>query len=97
MGWISIDIRCEDCDLVTDILIDRDEQNGTWGCPECSGPMTKTLSAPNITRASYVDGHKRKGFQEMKEAARIERQMLDLPPAQRGDATRAIKELKKIK
>lgn len=66
MGWIAIDIRCQDCDHVTDILIDRDEQGGTWGCPECGGAMSKTFSAPNITRASYVDGTKRKGFLSIK-------------------------------
>lgn len=96
MGWIAIDIRCQDCDLVTDIIIDRDEQGGTWGCPECGGAMSKTLSAPNITRASYVDGTKRKGFEDMKQAVRVEREMMDLPPEKRSEHKKAIKELKKI-
>lgn len=97
MGWITIDIRCADCDLVTDIMIDRDERSSTWGCPECGGPMSKTISAPNFTRKSYVDGTRRKGFAEMKEAVKLEREMMDLPPEQRKGHQRAIKELKKIK
>jgi hypothetical protein len=94
MGWITIDIRCEECDLVTDILIDRDEQGGTWGCPDCGGPMSKTLSAPNFTRASYVDGTKRKGFAEMKEAVKVEREMMDLPPSKREEHQKLINKLK---
>ena len=97
MGWITIDIRCEECDLVTDILIDRDEQGGTWGCPDCGGPMSKTLSAPNFTRVSYVDGTKRKGFSEMKEAVKLEREMMDLPANKREGHQRAIKKLKETK
>lgn len=96
MGWIAIDIRCQDCDHVTDILIDRDEQGGTWGCPECGGAMSKTFSAPNITRASYVDGTKRKGFSEHKEIAKLESAAADLPPNKRGEINKAIKRLKKL-
>jgi len=96
VGWITIDIRCEECDLVTDILIDRDEQGGTWGCPDCGGPMSKTLSAPNFTRASYVDGTKRKGFSEHKEIARLESEAAELPPQKRGDIQKAINQLKKV-
>lgn len=97
MGWITIDIRCQDCDHVTDILIDRDEQGGTWGCSECGGPMSKTISAPNITKASYVDGTKRKGFAEHKEIARLQTEAADLPPNKRGEINKAIDTIKRLK
>lgn len=97
MAWITIDIRCEKCDLVTDLLIDREEQGGTWECPACQGEMRKTLSAPNITRASYVDGVKRKGFQDQKEIARLESEMFDKPLGERRQYEKSINQIKRLK
>ena len=98
MSYLSIDIRCDKCDLVAATLVDRQEiiTHKEWECPDCQGTMTRTISAPNITRKSFVDGTKRKGFADMKEAVRVEREMMDLPHDKREGHQRAIKELKKI-
>jgi hypothetical protein len=96
MSYLSIDIRCDTCDLVAATLVERSERDGSWECPDCMGIMTRTISAPNITRKSFVDGTKRKGFADMKEAVRVEREMMDLPHDKREGHQRAIRELKKI-
>jgi hypothetical protein len=96
MSYLSIDIRCDKCDLVAATLVERSERDSSWECPDCAGTMTRTISAPNITRKSFVDGTKRKGFADMKEAVRVEREMMDLPHDKREGHHRAIRELKKI-
>lgn len=96
MSYLSIDIRCDKCDLVAATLVERLERDSSWECPDCAGTMTRTISAPNITRKSFVDGTKRKGFADMKEAVRVEREMMDLPHDKREGHHKAIRELKKI-
>jgi hypothetical protein len=49
---------------------------------------------PNFTKASYVDGHKRAGWQDMKEAAKLNKQVATA----RGDTKKEIKaEIRKMR
>ena len=56
------------------ILFAKYEERDNQVCPECSTPVTRQISAPNVMRASYPDGTKRKGFQDLKEAAKLNRE-----------------------
>ena len=97
MSYLSIDIRCDTCDLVAATLIERSERDSSWECPDCQGTMTRTLSAPNITRKSYTDGTKRKGFQDHKEIARLQIEEAELPASKRGEIRRNIETIQRLK
>jgi hypothetical protein len=97
MSYLSIDIRCDKCDLVAATLVERSEKDSSWECPDCDGTMARTLSAPNITRRSYVDGTKRKGFAEHKEIAKLEVEEAELPASKRGEIRRTIETIKRLK
>lgn len=75
MGWISLDFKCPDCNETWDDIVGTDEKDNKFKCPYClSDNASRTFSAPNFTRASYVDGVKRAGFQEFKEAAKLNKE-----------------------
>lgn len=51
-----------------------DARGDTTECESCGQPAEYKISAPNITRASFVDGTKRAGFSEGREALKIQRE-----------------------
>ena len=48
-----------------------------------------------VTRASYVEGTKRKGFADLKEANRLQKASYDLPPKERQEVKKEINIIKK--
>ncbi len=94
----AIDIRCAECGRVSDVLADPDElQRDVWECVVCGGVCHRTISKPNVPRATYVDGTKRKGFEDLKKAAKLEVEMYNKPPDQRAEYQKEIHEYKKIR
>lgn len=70
MGWITRDLRCEKCEYIWDDLVEiqfRDELAACPRCQEISG--MRTISKPNYTKASYVDGTRR--FRDHREANKL--------------------------
>lgn len=71
--WKSIDVSCSRCgkkwdELATEKELEVDE----FGCTNCGENTGKrVMSSPNVTRASYVDGTRRKGFRDLKEASKL--------------------------
>lgn len=74
--FISMDFLCqeENCQFALyKEIIEREEESQPRACPQCGGNMVKAyLSAPGITNHSFVDGTRRKNFQDLKEANRLE-------------------------
>ena len=75
MGYLSIDVKCKQCGLVEEILIDRQEV-GPWECPECKTfTCERQLSAPAIRTSdskSFRDGYKRPGWDKLKAEASLD-------------------------
>jgi len=54
----------------------------------------RLMQLPNVTRASFVDGTKRSGFAEMREALKLERESYKLKPSERTEIKREIRKVK---
>lgn len=93
-SYISIDILCGSCETKWDDLVERGTESGEFPCPSCGGLGKRTWSLPNVTRASYVDGTKRKGFAEGKEAARLHKELSEKAKTDK-DRKEILKEIKK--
>lgn len=87
------DFQCLSCDAVVE----------GWDvpskCPACEHPLLmKLLPIPALYglegSASFLDGTKRKGFAEMREATKLETQMLDTHPKKRAEMQAEISKLK---
>lgn len=95
MGWLSIDILCPQCDNRWDDIIDREVDSYllTFDCPRCGEEeCRRTMSAPNVTRASYPDGYKRgSAFEDQKAAARLRADRANLPHDKRGEINTEIR------
>ena len=95
--WFSVDLRCQnpDCGWTWDTLLKKEPGSSPDAllfpcCPQCEGlEVRRAPSAPNHTRASYVDGTKR--FGKLKAQDALETAALSARDA--ADTTRIAKEL----
>ena len=94
---ISIDLYCPACNLKTWDTLPKAEATyeNRWDCPSCgaSQSVKRIPSAPMVAKASYPDGYKRKGFQDLKEANHLRTEIAGLQFAERGKAESEIDRL----
>ena len=94
---LSIDLYCPECNLKTWDTLPKSEATyeARWDCPSCgaSQSVKRIPSAPMVAKASYPDGYKRKGFQDLKEAARLEVEKIGMPLAERAQVKSEIDRL----
>lgn len=90
----SYDYKCTTCEQKFIEVVKYDQREDKQLCPDC-GTSTGVycISAPNITRASYVDGTKRKGFSEMKEAAKLNREAAHSGTEKRREIEKEIRRM----
>lgn len=97
--YITYDYKCdvEECEFGVEPIVvsfdERDEQQ----CPVCGGELTRMFATPLPLRNSYHMGKKRKGFEELKRAAKLETKKAGLPAHKRGEIQKEIDNLKKTK
>lgn len=87
------DFECKACQAITE----------SWdmpsSCASCGHiELEKLLPIPALYglegSASFLDGTRRKGFAQMKEASKLEIQMMDTHPNKRGELQKEIAKLK---
>lgn len=94
------DYLCNKCQEKTEYLVNVADPN--WDdpkpCMKCGrGKCFRAPSAPPVQKASFVDGTKRAGLEDMKQVAKLEHAKANLPPSQRGEIEKEIKQRRKIK
>ena len=100
------DFKCPHCSTANELTLSigqyDDWSNGivepVVRCESCDGLLgldNRVISAASVTRASFVDGTRRKGFAERKEAIKLKGEMYNMKPEDRGDVKKVIKELEK--
>ena len=95
MSWITRDFECE-AGHRFDRLVRRSEDNGESVC-ECGALAIKVVSLPNSMHTAMHDGVDRgDAYRKLKEAAQLDREMVNLPHEKRGDHAKKIRELKKL-
>lgn len=70
---VNYEYECIVCEVFEDRQVPylvRDEQF----CTTCENPLVRQFPTPGVTRASYVDGTRRKGWAEMREASKLNRE-----------------------
>lgn len=91
--------ECPVCSHYFDGLIDDAHRDTGTLCPICEEPCTlenERVTAPNVTRASYVDGRSTDTAKKLKEAAKLKTQMYNMRPSERGDIRKEVNKLTKI-
>lgn len=76
-------------------MAERDTHYTERECPSCRevGSVKRLLDMPNLMQTALPDGTKRRGWNDLREASKINKQMAGLPPEQRGEASNEIKKL----
>ena len=100
MGLIAIDVMCQsrDCGFSTDLLVDREERNGQWECPDCGGVCERVYITPiHNLRKSYHMGRKVGDYEDLKESYRLESEAMDKPALQRKEIQKEITKLRSLK
>jgi len=96
VGKISIDLKCFNCEQYYVDTFDREEATyeARWECAECGEQDVRRIpSAPNVMKASYPMGVKRKGFEDLLEANDIMTELAGMDSAQREIAQQEIDRL----
>jgi len=99
-SYISLNFLCNVCDGVFPNLTDRAEREGLQlNCELCGAEKScvETVGMPASPRKSYLDGQRRGGgYQQLKEAAKLDVAKAQLPPDERKKVEREISKLKKL-
>jgi len=100
MSYISDDYQCEECGHVWTELNARDNRPDKLDCEaECGlGELSaiKLFSSPTPLRHSFHDGVNRgDSWKKLKEASKLNKQMLGMPHEKRGELRSEIRKLKK--
>lgn len=87
------DYSCKACQEITEAW------DTPSACAVCGHPeLEKMLPMPSLYglegSASFLDGTRRKGFAEVKEAAKLETQMMDTRPKERAAIQKEISKIK---
>ena len=67
-------------------------------CPQCQHPCDRDdriITAASVTRASFVDGTKRPGFAERREALSLKTASYDMKSEDRKEIRKTIKEIER--
>lgn len=89
--------ECEECQEVQLTIADYDTTD-TFECQYCCFELTKDnriMCAVNVTRASYVDGTKRKGFAENREMLELKKASYNMKPEDRKNIKKEIKTIER--
>lgn len=63
---------CVDCERAQDAFYTlRETRPDSINCGYCGKPANYQLKAPVVLRASYLDGQRRKQWQDLKEASKL--------------------------
>lgn len=94
---ISIDLYCPECNTRSWDTVPKTEASyeTRWDCPDCGtvASLKRIPSAPRVAKASFPDGYKRAGFQDLKEAAKLEIEKSSYRPEERGKIVSEINRL----
>lgn len=90
---------CQSCSLVTENQSKYEERPKLINCKYCQQPAQLWISTPAVVgKASYLDGQKREGWAELKEAAKLEKKAAVEPNVETRKAIqREIRNIKKVK
>jgi hypothetical protein len=87
---------CEDseCEIVQELFFTIASRPDSVECIACGKSAKHKIAAPMVMRASYPDGVKRRGFADLKEAAKLNKQAAGLRSDQRGEIQKEIRKMK---
>ena len=85
---------CEKCEHVTDSFHKlSDPRPEQVPCEQCGDPARFRISAPMVMQVALPDGTKRKGWQDLREASKLNRQRAEASDSTRKEMTQEIKKL----
>ncbi len=100
----NYDYICEDCDHITIKFLKYKDRDTIQKCEECGGMAERAFVTPPQVRTeklsrTFVDGHKRKGIEDLKKANQLEIERLKHKPGseKHRELSTEITERKSIK
>lgn len=94
----NYDYKCTGCEITVVEYRSYEERDLGGQCDICHSPRARAFfSAPGQMNTALPDGTARKGFAQLKEAAKLEEQAFDSKPAERKMITEEVNKLRGIK
>lgn len=88
---------CEKCEHVTDAQYRMSERPDTHPCEICDEQAEYRIQAPMVMRASYPDGHKRKGWDKLRESSKLNKLAANSHGETKKELVREINKLASIR
>lgn len=90
----NYEFLCEPCMCVTTLNIPYSERPETVPCTFCSEPAKHMISLPAVMHVALPDGTRRRGWQDLKEAAKLNREAAISKNDVKKDIKKEIRKLK---
>lgn len=94
------DWLCMDCHHREEVLVDTSKEgwDGPRSCEACgTGESRRAPSSPTVQKASFVDGTKQKGMDDIKAISKLEVAKANARPEQRKEIQKEINNRRKLR
>lgn len=90
--------QCESCEIIYTEFRSYEERDLGGQCDLCHNPLRRLFrTAPGQMNTALPDGTKRKGFQDLKEAAKLNALAMDSKPNERKLIEQEVQKLTEVK
>lgn len=94
----TYDYKCVDCEIVVTEYKNYEDRDVPSICSFCGGSKKRLFkTAPGQMNTALPDGTPRKGFADLKEAAKLEAEAFDSKPAERKRIEKEVAKLRETK
>lgn len=90
--------KCEACPCTEEVLCKYEDRQESVHCTGCGHRAHLTMMGATVMRASYPDGHKRKGWNEIRTASKLNKQAaVESNPETKKQMVQEIKKMASIR
>jgi len=80
------DVKCRDCGEITEKFDHLVGFDVLLECDACGGDALRIVSYPNVMgKEAYRDGYQRTGWGDLKKAAKLDAEAMNVPEAKRAE------------
>lgn len=80
------DIKCSQCDFTGEVRQELIGYDVPVPCPACGSEAFRVISVPRLMgNEAYRDGYKRPGWEDLRQASRLDVELAGAPPEKQGE------------
>lgn len=102
MAYLSIEVKCTQCEKISGLLVDREARNAPHECPECSEMAMRIWSVPHVstekTARSMPDVTGSGRFAKLRRQRQMQKELADAKKAYKNKPSdKAAAEIRRVR